>query len=57
VDLCEGEKVLFGSGGERIPGKLYLAEVEEVLQGDLSNGIFMKKEENYSFGIELTNGF
>ena len=37
TDLWGGEKVIFGSGGERISGNLYLAEVKEILRGNLSN--------------------
>lgn len=37
TDVWGTEKVIFGSGGERIAGNLYIAEVEDVLKGDLSN--------------------
>jgi outer membrane protein assembly factor BamB len=39
----ENPKVIFGSGGERIPGNLYITFLQDILKGDLSNATILAK--------------
>lgn len=45
----EGNHVLFGTGGETIGGNLYVATLDQVLAGDLTDAILLASSENKGF--------
>jgi hypothetical protein len=45
----ENPKVIFGSGGERIAGNLYITTLQDILKGDISKATILAKGGNKGF--------